>query len=94
VSQMDQVVQTTAAQTEELSSTARALAAQAEELRGVVGRFRLATEPAAAPPAARSRTTGPRRPSRAVGPAPRPSRTLAAAAVSGEGAGDGGFEEF
>jgi methyl-accepting chemotaxis protein len=93
VSQMDQVVQTTAAQTEELSSTARALAAQAEELRGVVGRFRLATETAAAPPPARSRTTGPRRPARAVVPAPPPAMTLAGTAANGGGAG-GGFEEF
>lgn len=42
VLQMDQVTQGNAAQTEELSSTAQALAAQAEHLRNLVGRFRLA----------------------------------------------------
>jgi methyl-accepting chemotaxis protein len=91
---MDQVVQTTAAQTEELSSTARALAAQAEELRGVVGRFRLATDAVAPPASVRSRATGPRRPIRGVEPSPRPTRDLAGAAVGDGGAGGGGFEEF
>jgi methyl-accepting chemotaxis protein len=41
VAQMDQVVQTNAAQTEELSSTSQALAAQAEQLRVLLGQFRL-----------------------------------------------------
>jgi methyl-accepting chemotaxis protein len=42
VTQMDQVTQANAAQTEELSSTAQALAEQARELQGLVGRFKLA----------------------------------------------------
>jgi methyl-accepting chemotaxis protein len=42
VMQMDQVTQANAAQTEELSATARSLATQAEELQAVVGRFKLA----------------------------------------------------
>ena len=38
---MDQVTQSNAAQTEELTSTAQSLAAQAEELQALVGRFKL-----------------------------------------------------
>jgi methyl-accepting chemotaxis protein len=41
VGQMDQVVQSNAAQTEELSSTARLLAGQAADLMALVGRFKL-----------------------------------------------------
>ena len=41
VTQMDQVTQANAAQTEELSATAQSLAAQAEELQALVGRFKL-----------------------------------------------------
>ena len=41
VTQMDQVTQSNAAQTEELSSTAQALAGQAAELQALVGRFKL-----------------------------------------------------
>jgi methyl-accepting chemotaxis protein len=41
VSQMDHVVQSNAAQTEELSSTARVLASQADDLHGLVRRFKL-----------------------------------------------------
>jgi len=41
VAQMDGVTQSTAMQTEELTSTSRALATQAEELFGLVGRFTL-----------------------------------------------------
>ena len=41
VTQMDQVTQANAAQTEELSSTAQSLAAQAEQLQALVGRFKL-----------------------------------------------------
>jgi methyl-accepting chemotaxis protein len=52
VTQMDQVTQANAAQTEELSSTAQSLAAQAEELQVLVGRFKLASDgPAARKPA-------------------------------------------
>ena len=41
VAQMDQTVQETTAQTEELSSTARALAGQARQLETLVDRFKL-----------------------------------------------------
>lgn len=41
ISQMDQVTQSNAAQTEELSSTAQVLATQAAQLQTLVGRFRL-----------------------------------------------------
>jgi methyl-accepting chemotaxis protein-1 (serine sensor receptor) len=41
VAQMDEVTQANAAQTEELSSTAEALAGQAAELQALVGRFKL-----------------------------------------------------
>ena len=50
VGQMDQVVQSNAAQTEELSSTARLLAGQAADLQGLVGRFKLGAAAASAPP--------------------------------------------
>jgi methyl-accepting chemotaxis protein len=40
VAQMDQVTQSTAARTEELSSTAQTLSHQAAELQQLVGRFR------------------------------------------------------
>jgi uncharacterized coiled-coil protein SlyX len=42
VAQMDQVVQANAAHTEELTSTAQALAGQASALQALVGRFKLA----------------------------------------------------
>ncbi|HEY3304585.1 MAG TPA: methyl-accepting chemotaxis protein [Candidatus Binatia bacterium] len=44
VTQMDRVVQTNAAQSEELSSTARSLTAQAGELQALVARFKLSHE--------------------------------------------------
>jgi methyl-accepting chemotaxis protein len=47
---MDQVVQANAAQTEELSSTAHDLAAEAERLQSLVARFTLAGPGAAAGP--------------------------------------------
>ena len=52
VTHMDRVTQTNAAQTEELSSTALGLAAQAEELQRLVGRFVLTQGDAAGPAAA------------------------------------------
>jgi ABC-type transporter Mla subunit MlaD len=53
VAQMDSVVQQNAAQTEELTSTAQALAQQAQDLQSLVGQFKLAerSAPAAAGPA-------------------------------------------
>jgi methyl-accepting chemotaxis protein len=51
VTAMDRITQASAAQTEELSSTAQALAVQAEQLQSLVGRFVLGI---AEPPAARA----------------------------------------
>ena len=48
VTQMDQVVQSNAAQTEELSSTAQMLASQSGDMHRLVGRFKLGTAGAAA----------------------------------------------
>jgi methyl-accepting chemotaxis protein len=102
VGQMDQVVQSNAAQTEELSATARLLAGQAAELQKLVGRFKLGAaaephrpagpaEPPARPPAAHPVGAGVRR-----RPAePEPSWE---AAPMGNGRGrkllDDGSEEF
>jgi methyl-accepting chemotaxis protein len=98
VAQMDGVVQENAAQTEELTSTAQALAHQAQQLQALVGSFRLAE----GPPAAVAVVPGPAQPARpaaravarpADGPAPaRPSR-LAGLNGSHAHARDG-FEEF
>ena len=52
VAQMDHVVQSNAAQTEELSSTAQLLASQAADLQGLVGRFKLAGDSSRGLPAA------------------------------------------
>ena len=98
VSQMDQVVQSNAAHTEELSSTARALDVQAGELQSLVGQFRLergngrlrpAPVPAAAPRHRPVATPGTRR------------RATAATALVPTGTGNGslaghpdGFDEF
>jgi methyl-accepting chemotaxis protein-1 (serine sensor receptor) len=50
VNQMDHVVQSNAAQTEELSSTAQMLASQSGDMHRLVGRFKLGTEGADASP--------------------------------------------
>jgi len=49
VAQMEQVTQSNAAQTEEISSTAEALAAQAGELQALIARFRIDARPALVP---------------------------------------------
>lgn len=54
IGSMDQVTQSNAAQTEELTSTAQSLASQSEELMGLVAQFKLAGAP---PPAANSMPT-------------------------------------
>jgi methyl-accepting chemotaxis protein len=75
VAQMDQVVQGNAAQTEELSSTAQALAAQAAELQALVGRFRLGDEDATSMPRQAPATP----PARSLAASARPARALTAA---------------
>ena len=109
VTQMDQVTQANAAQTEELSSTSQSLAAQSEQLQALVSRFKLgetaAPRAATARPAATERAPRPaakRAPSRsAPEPAPKPRRgdkpaePALATVGSGNGRGhDDGFEEF
>ncbi len=97
VAQMDQVVQANAAQTEELSSTAQSLAAQAAELQALVGRFKLDVRP---------QTEDARR--QTPGVAPRPlgeggrvrgkAKPVLASVPTGDGSArtkeDNGFEEF
>jgi methyl-accepting chemotaxis protein len=73
VTRMDGLVQGNAAQTEELSTTARSLAERAEELRHLVGRFRIDEETAAELPAPRERRGEPLR-ERRVRPAGLPLR--------------------
>jgi methyl-accepting chemotaxis protein len=100
VGRMDQLTQANAAQTEELSSTAQTLSAQARQLQGLVGRFKLAEGPAATPaeplppvPVAEGRAQV-----RAMTPLGRRRPGPVAAGVrSGNGSAlgkDDGFEEF
>jgi ABC-type transporter Mla subunit MlaD len=110
VGQMDHVVQSNAAQTEELSSTARLLAGQAADLQALVGRFKLgagvasprtpavpAEAPAEAPaavPAAHG--AGDRLPPARREPARREPSPAGALAANGQGRKwlDGDAEEF
>ena len=109
VTQMDQVTQANAAQTEELSSTSQSLAAQSEQLQALVSRFKLgetaAPRAAAARPAAAERAPRPaakRAPARSApeaAPKPRRGDKLAEPALATVGSGNGhghddGFEEF
>jgi methyl-accepting chemotaxis protein len=61
VTQMDQVTQTNASQTEELSSTAETLSRQAEEMQALVGRFKISNDAPGTSPASASRKAAPRR---------------------------------
>jgi methyl-accepting chemotaxis protein len=109
VAQMDQVVQGSAAQTEEISSTAEALATQAAELQALVGRFRVGEErgtnerrqpPAAAIPAPRALAPAapsisrPRVTARRERALTTPARPLVAQAAATGGGRHDGFEEF
>ncbi|MBK7401237.1 MAG: MCP four helix bundle domain-containing protein [Myxococcales bacterium] len=84
VVQMDRVTQSNAAQTEELSATARGLAGQSEQLQGLVSRFRLGDDgvveakPAPAPVAVAKRVAVVRK------TPPRVSRALVARAAHQE----------
>ena len=91
LTRMDQITQANAAQTEELSTTAQALAHQAEQLRALVDRFRLNQAPAPAAPAVRAPVPLP-----AVRRAPRPLEHVAVPAAVGNGRhrDADGFEEF
>jgi ABC-type transporter Mla subunit MlaD len=95
VAQMDQVVQSNAAQTEQLSSTAQALSEQAAQLQSLVGRFRLAEQRGARTVAAAPAPP----PQGPVKPLPvRPTRPALESELTGALAGNGrkhdGFEEF
>ena len=108
VTQMDHVVQSNAAETEELSSTAQTLATQAEQLRDLVGRFRTGDDGAVPSargdagarhaPAASSAASkkGPRAPSTSRGiVAPRAALLIGAATGAGPARHESdGFEEF
>jgi len=110
VTQMDQVTQGNAAQTEELSSTAQSLAAQAEQLQALVGGFKVGSDRHAASkraatgtPAAMPARVGRegRLERRALEGKPRGMRKtdepVLAAVPAGNGKGqhgDDGFEEF
>lgn len=96
VTQLDQVTQSNAAQTEELSSTAQALATEAEQLQTLVGRFKLDTGPVAAiaprgnARPATARSLAPTEPPRAAPPALTGAHTRNGSAHGP----DDGFEEF
>jgi methyl-accepting chemotaxis protein len=100
VTQMDQVVQSNAAQTEELSSTAQNLAAQAEELQALVGRFKLgggvaARTAAGLTPRAVSKPAKPARVMKATKVLPKNMAPELVGAHAGNGHGKAdGFEEF
>jgi methyl-accepting chemotaxis protein len=108
VTQMDQVTQANAAQTEELSATSHALAAQADQLQALVSRFKLdagvAARQAGAGPSPAVGTIG-ASPTKAIAARTRPdaagpARVVAHAnahAPNGNGSARavaGGFEEF
>jgi methyl-accepting chemotaxis protein len=92
VTQMDQVTQDNAAQTEELSSTSQTLAQQASELLALVGRFRLSHQEAApaavpvpvAPRARPARTSAPARPAATPRTTASAARTMRQAPAAGE----------
>jgi methyl-accepting chemotaxis protein len=88
VTQMDQVVQANAAQTEELSATAQTLATQARELQALVGRFRLGD--ATGGPGAPAASAAPRPPAgwRTAAPRPAPAAPALATANGSRAHGD------
>ncbi len=104
VAQMDQVTQSNASQTEEMSGTAVALSGQAEQLQAVVAQFNLnrdAKQPAkstsyapAKQPAAKSYSTPSKPAKRKSAPAKIASRRTEELELVGAGAGHDGFEEF
>jgi methyl-accepting chemotaxis protein len=99
VAHMDQAVQSTAAQMEELSGTAMSLSGQSEQLQVVVEQFHLKQQQKLASVAsvARSRTASNERargnvPARVATTSPR--KTSPKAELLGAGIGHDGFEEF
>lgn len=101
VAQMDQVTQSNASQTEEMSGTAVALSGQAEQLQSVVAQFNLNRQAKQAPKKASyaapqaTATRAPSRPAkRKTGSAKSMSRRNEEFELVGAGAGHDGFEEF
>ena len=104
VAQMDQVTQSNASQTEEMSGTAVALSGQAEQLQAVVAQFNLNRDaaPAAKPtnyaPAKQPKASSYAAPSkpakRKSAPAKSASRRGEELELVGAGVGGDGFEEF
>jgi methyl-accepting chemotaxis protein len=105
VSRMDHVVQSNAAQTEEMSSTARSLSDQARELQGLVARFKLQQNGALAAAANADISAAERKPARKPvsakkGPVKSETHahgvnaTAAHPAASGPNGAQSGFEEF
>ncbi|MEY2929592.1 MAG: hypothetical protein RL033_341 [Pseudomonadota bacterium] len=94
VTQMDQVTQANAAQTEEMSSTASALAEQARQLRSLVARFRLGDEAStsAEQPGSPPESVPLSQTRAAAGARPRPQP--AARRAAGGGNTPKGFQEF
>lgn len=101
VAQMDQVTQSNASQTEEMSGTAVALSGQAEQLQAVVAQFNLKREDcavevvAAKPvgPAKKSSRSTAQRAKRKAAPA-KIAREVEDLELVGAGSGSDGFEEF
>ena len=100
VAQMDQVTQSNASQTEEMSGTAVALSGQAEQLQTVVAQFNLNRDAKQAPkktsyaPTASVPTYSmPSKPAKRKA-AKQPSRRVEELELVGAGAGHDGFEEF
>jgi methyl-accepting chemotaxis protein len=93
VAQMDNVTQATAAQTEQVSATAQSLATQAEQLQGLVARFRLEGGARRAN-GADGHVVHVETPSQRPAPAPRPARPSTPAVKTWATNLDGDFEEF
>ncbi|WP_428304695.1 methyl-accepting chemotaxis protein [Lacipirellula sp.] len=101
VAQMDQVTQSNASQTEEMSGTAVALSGQAEQLQSVVAQFNLNREAKqspkktgyTAPKATAPSYSTPNKPAKRTAAKPA-SRRVEELELVGAGAGHDGFEEF
>ncbi|BBO35856.1 methyl-accepting chemotaxis protein [Lacipirellula parvula] len=101
VAQMDQVTQSNASQTEEMSGTAVALSGQAEQLQSVVAQFNLNREAKqtpkktgyTAPKATTPSYSMPSKPAKRT-VAKQPGRRVEELELVGAGAGHDGFEEF
>ena len=100
VTQMDQVTQRNAAQTEELTATAEALASQGEQLQALVGKFKLSATATVAAPVAHVARPVAKKPVKTAARKPEhkaPPREPALArkeAVAAPAHDDAGFEEF